>query len=385
MNDTDLSGKPLTPRPAFVLNKWQKRQATLLNHFSSLDYLKGLKRLLDDFVNGVDVTLGLAERQGRDELIVNKRWGMRDTAANFGTYGFPALREFQKSVAKQIAQLANDYYHATGFIQCARLLDELSLGWSTPEEEARFKAGLATIGKYVDPLDTTMEHAWNDNRFTRFQERNPDLLPRIGKFRVRTGVEGESGKLPPRSGIYVPQDDPYGALQFAWTGNNDGRLFDCSTFNELGLKAIALVGREALWTDDPRLLALVKQAPYLAAFKARRFPIESEQEYLADPANATVLISVAGVTDRPCKWYLVEHIEGEFDDEADLEEPAGAIESHRSNVPAGQPCPEAGWWFTPAAAGSRRFFRQGERMPDAGGAYGETFWQWDRDQSAPSL
>lgn len=59
--------------------------------------------------------------------------------------------------------------------------------------------------------------------------------------------------------------------------------------------------------------------------------------------------------------------------------------TQRPNVPAGQPCPEAGWWHTPAKPGSRRFFRAGETMPDTGSDYGQTFWQWSPDQSAPAL
>lgn len=57
----------------------------------------------------------------------------------------------------------------------------------------------------------------------------------------------------------------------------------------------------------------------------------------------------------------------------------------RPNVPANTPCPEAGWWFTPALANSRRYFKQGEVMPSVGGDYGDTFWQWSHDQSAPTL
>lgn len=57
----------------------------------------------------------------------------------------------------------------------------------------------------------------------------------------------------------------------------------------------------------------------------------------------------------------------------------------RFNVPAGQLCPETGWWFTPAKPDSRRYFKQGEAMPDVGGDYGQTFWQWSPDQSAPKL
>ncbi|MGF6350767.1 PoNe immunity protein domain-containing protein [Variovorax sp. W2I14] len=52
----------------------------------------------------------------------------------------------------------------------------------------------------------------------------------------------------------------------------------------------------------------------------------------------------------------------------------------------GEPCPQAGWWFTPALTGSRRYFKQDEVMPVIEGSdYGSTFWQWDVDQSAPKL
>ena len=54
--------------------------------------------------------------------------------------------------------------------------------------------------------------------------------------------------------------------------------------------------------------------------------------------------------------------------------------SRRQSIPAGQPCPQEGWWLTPAKAGSRRLFKQGEIMPSVGGDYGATIWQWDSDQ-----
>lgn len=53
----------------------------------------------------------------------------------------------------------------------------------------------------------------------------------------------------------------------------------------------------------------------------------------------------------------------------------------RLRCEAGQPCPNAGWWFTPAQSGSRRHFKQDETMPDVGSTYGHTIWQWDTDQS----
>lgn len=47
---------------------------------------------------------------------------------------------------------------------------------------------------------------------------------------------------------------------------------------------------------------------------------------------------------------------------------------------AGQPCPRDGFWFTPAKADSRRYFKHGEIVPALGGDYGLTIWQWDERQ-----
>ncbi|AXW63603.1 hypothetical protein CJO94_17140 (plasmid) [Ralstonia solanacearum] len=52
---------------------------------------------------------------------------------------------------------------------------------------------------------------------------------------------------------------------------------------------------------------------------------------------------------------------------------------------AGQPCPKSGYWLTPAKAGSRRYFQQGDVMPAVASDYGSTIWQWDSDQSDPTL
>ena len=53
----------------------------------------------------------------------------------------------------------------------------------------------------------------------------------------------------------------------------------------------------------------------------------------------------------------------------------------RLRCEAGQPCPREGWWFTPAKAGSRRHFKQGEVMPAFSTDYGATIWQWDERQA----
>ena len=88
---------------------------------------------------------------------------------------------------------------------------------------------------------------------------------------------------------------------------------------------------------------------------------------------------------QSCTWTLVERVadSGGGTGCGPQGETGGAI--RRPNVAAGQSCPEAGWWFTPAQANSRRYFKQGEVMPALGGDYCLTFWQWSPDQSVPKL
>lgn len=53
-----------------------------------------------------------------------------------------------------------------------------------------------------------------------------------------------------------------------------------------------------------------------------------------------------------------------------------------SRCVAGESCSREGFWFTPAKADSRQRFEQGMVMPDVGGDYGSTIWQWDERQDA---
>ena len=57
----------------------------------------------------------------------------------------------------------------------------------------------------------------------------------------------------------------------------------------------------------------------------------------------------------------------------------------RLRCPANGTCPRSGFWFTPAQADSRRYFKQGDAMPELGGDYGTTIWQWDQNQDQPEL
>ncbi|WP_342303221.1 type VI immunity family protein [Burkholderia pseudomallei] len=56
-------------------------------------------------------------------------------------------------------------------------------------------------------------------------------------------------------------------------------------------------------------------------------------------------------------------------------------EPARQSVRGGSACSEAGWWHTPAKAGSRRYFEVGEIMPVIeGSSWGTTNWHWSPNQ-----
>lgn len=65
---------------------------------------------------------------------------------------------------------------------------------------------------------------------------------------------------------------------------------------------------------------------------------------------------------------------------AALSEGQGATAPIRLRAAAGEPCPREGYWFTPAKQNSRRYFKQGEVMPDTQSRWGATIWQWDETQ-----
>ncbi len=383
---TDLFGKPLAGYPRHTLSLHQKRQATLLYHWMSRQYHQELLDMINRLIAGVDVVVDEANVQGRDRLMVSERWGTRDTTANWSTHVYPSLEEFRESTVWHIAQITNEAFGKTGAYQCARMISEHSSMWMTAEEEERFKAEFQKVQDHAGWIDSVcgsggqkrikdrmMDSAWREN-CSRF--------PRLPLFRVRTDVEGESGKMPPRTGVYVAQDDPNATLQFGWTGNSDGRLGESITFNALGLKALAAVGRGALWGDREAITRFVSNSFKRGEMNDRQgFGPGGED----DPACALAILGKQSYTKRPCKWYFVEMIDGAYDDEAETVQSSAPASSHRPNVPAGTPCPEAGWWFTPVKPDSRRYFKQGETMPALSGDYGQTFWQWSPDQSTPAL
>jgi hypothetical protein len=360
----------------FQLTAWQKKQATILYHYASLDYLKGLQQRFNDLMAFIDPTLDLAEAQKRDDFLASTRWGMRDTSENWSNNAWPILKTFQKNIINNIANRAFEIYGVTGAYQCARGISEYSMMWTTPDEQVRFDSLFQAVYKYASKIDNTMDKyhragRWDDFVFTFNWRDIKHHFSQLPKFQVRTDVQGESGKVPVSTGVYVSQDDSNGALQFAWRGGGNGNLTECSTFNSLGLKALNTVGRDDLWLDDSKMLAFV--------LANKNDPLISEDSFFKELPKARIAPSVIGLsafTSRPCKWYFVEMIDGEYEDIDNRPAPASPL-----RVTAGAPCHNTGVWAAQDVSRSvERYYEAGAIMDDLGSAYGLTVWLWLRNR-----
>lgn len=364
------------------LSLWQKKQATLLYHYASLEYLKPLHGMVNDVIKGIDITLQLASDEGRDHLVLGELgWEARDTSANWSTYGFPALLDLQKSVARQIAHIAFEAYGITGVNNCSRTLRELSMMWSTPGEEDRFEKQMEALGSYAAPINTTLSRApgWSDVLFYVYWEEIKADFPHIPQFRLRQDVLGESDKKPPRTGVYAPIGDPYGSLQFAWTGDNYGELCDCTTFNQMGLDAVHAVGIENLWNNSPELLSFLMQSSYRDAYEKECHKCNFDP---ADPESATAYLSGDAFVDLPRKWVYVEMLPDAFEDlpseEVKTTQPTDRLRAEPNDL-----VPKTGWWHSQAKPNGQylHWFEAGQRFPDWHSTnYGSVIWGFNPDE-----
>lgn len=309
-----VTNPSILPKPKFPLTAWHKVQAAMLHHYASLDYLKTLQKMVSNLLDGVvDPLLDLAKSQNRDTVLADARWGDRNTSQNWANNAWPFLKAFQESLVKDIAGRAFERYKITGANQCLRGIQEYSMQWATPEEEERFEKALQAISSHANKIDNTLDDyhnsRWKDFSFAYHYKEFIAQFPQISKFRIRTDIQGESGKVPPRTGVYISQDDPYASLQFAWTGGSGGKLRPSKTFNEIGLDAIHTLGRRDLWFNEKRMFEFATSHKYAALFKDDVF---FDGQPSPDLAPSTV--SRKAFTDRPCKWYFVEMLNGEFED-----------------------------------------------------------------------
>ena len=167
---------------------------------------------------------------------------------------------------------------------------------------------------------------------------------------------------------WISATKPYQALSDAlFTSTNDEALKHLHRFLKHWYKDLAGTG----WHDSHKPDEAGNQGGYYG--------------YWSFEAGAAVLL--LGIEDDSSLHqylYYPTDLVAWSREHAHLSEPgsggSGIANAERLHCEAGQPCPHEGWWFTPAKADSRRFFKQGEVMPAFSTDYGSTIWQWDERQ-----
>ena len=355
------------------LSLWRKKQVALLYYFASTKYLEGLHLMISNFEKHVSSLIHKAGVEGRDQFLVDKKWARRNTSDNWSNCAWPFLADFQVRTAEEIADRAANKFYVTGSNECQRGMSEYSLQWTSPSEERALDAMMHAISMYALEIDSTMDRSqdcgrWDDFCFACAWKEHAEKFRRLPKLRLRNDIVGEHGRLPPITGVYVPLEDEYGAPQFAWTGTEEGALLECSTFNQIGLGALAMVGRRDLWFNEQRMYAFATSPKYRALF--------AEEVFLngfPNPALAPSAVSREAFMSQPRQWAFVEMVEGEFEDYDDNDIP-GVIHK-RIRVMGGEVCPEDGFYMTPAKLDSHRHFKAGEIMPDFANPNWTTIWQ----------
>jgi len=372
MDSTGLNSK-------FALSFWQQKQAAMLSYFSSLDYLINLHTLVTRLIDGnIDPVLDQAKSQGRHAVLVDERWGTRDTSQNWSNNGWPYLKNLQNSLARDIAERGLGKYAMTSVNEYFRGMDQFSLDWMTPDEEDAFNQESQKISDWASPIDHTMADwmtkAWNDYYFACEYPVFASRFDQVPRFRVLTDIAYTTGVIPEQTGIYVAKNDPHAALQFAWSGKHGRELRKATTFNELGLAAFGAVGRQDLWFSDEKMFKFTTSPPYAKLFHDDVIWKDGPHPNLAPSAVAR-----RAFTTRDADWYLVEPIGGEFDKLTDLDTPETVKPGPR--IIGGEKCMEPGFYFAPSRPGSRRYLARNETAPNFDSQYGQTIWQWDSNQS----
>lgn len=361
-----------------VLSPWKKKQAALLYHFASFDYLKGLYERVHQLQDYAEAILGKSRDEGRDKFLRDARWGDRDTGENWSNHAWSFLADFGISIIKDMADRQSNIYRITGANQCARGMAEFSLHWMTVSEQEKFDEMLDSVVRYAMEIDYTMNSIyragrWTDFGFTMAWMRHASHFKDFPKFKLQEDITCKTGEVPPKTGVYISTDYPEGSLQFAWNGNDYGKLRECSIFNDLGKKALAAVGRSKLWVDGDAMLGFVQQNLTSPELLSDSYFSKSHTTVLAPS-----LVARNAFTSAPSNWCYIELVEGEFEP-VDTEPDQAPVSSQR-RFAFGEVCEVSGFYFTPAS-GSRRYFQAGDIFAGSNSDYGETIWQWDEKQN----
>lgn len=328
---------PLTPQEVYLLERYSSLEYFVVLRDEWTVLVRHVERCLEAFTERLPVDYRDRQLPDQPDIV----WGERV---------LPNFRSTQKNLDRACMHLGKGELRALGaawgVIAGHRGQIEFWAGWMDEPQVAATLPGAKDT--YYQLLNAPQVRAWNIARThdrvwspgalgTRYDEasRGPlDPPERWPMYQLNQEFRAKMDERVPRNGIYLPDADNSCAAALA----EDDDWLDCKV---------------------------------LTGFKKTLAP--------GDTGHAETPVTEW----RPTGWTLIERVPGET---IPFEEGLGPIESRPQRVPAGQKCPRAGWWYTPAKPGPRRFFSEGDLFPRIEDSdYGDTFWIWSPEQSPPEL
>jgi hypothetical protein len=210
---------------------------------------------------------------------------------------------------------------------------DFSSDWMGEIDEEIYRDLMGAATTIATNIQVTEEAYWDaEDLVTRYNpfSRGPlNPPPKWPQYRLVPSIQIASGTAPVQTGIYVPNLDN-----------------SCAQY----------------------LSPILENAPEASVF--------IRMENLFHPVTHEKYGEQPVFEKHPCIWTLVERIS----DAGGKSTAPSLLAQTAHRVPAGQPCPETGYYFTPARQDSRRKFAKGEIMPEMNAQYGATIWQWDPHQ-----
>ena len=312
---------PLVPQEIFLLERYSSVDyfAEMRDAWSAM--VKHAERCLDVFVHALPPDYRSRPLFEQPDIVWGERVlpNFRDTLAGLDD-AFIRLTHGDKAALSYAHGVSNDF---AGFSRdhSSEWMDELQVAKQIPGAADEFWRLLGQATERASNINFTSEAGWScdDLRENYASNRGP-LNPPLQwpTYRLNPKIRATTGKPVPRTAIYLPDCDDSAA-------------------------ALLIEGQEA--------------APASVGY---------------DP------VTTQNIREAATSWTLVERIAENGGGTPRETDPIKA--GVRLRCEANQPCPRDGYWFTPARPNSRRAFRQGEVMPDVGGGYGVTIWQWDETQ-----
>lgn len=187
----------------YSLNFWQKRQAALLYHFSSMEFLDEIIKHVRALTAFTDYTLPFTARVERERRMRALGWAEAHCDTSWFTNGdarlvgcLQGLLDQKKMRVKELYDIANVRGALTG-------MSHLLPYWPPPEEREPTSELVSNASAVAANLDTTINHTWTDIDMSWAWEQHQYALPAVRVYwRFRRHARPERDTQQRRAGVH---------------------------------------------------------------------------------------------------------------------------------------------------------------------------------------